>query len=186
MTFFKSCTPCQAHQVANTKDTLIPHDAPKRAWHTLATDQFHWNGTKYLLIGNFYNKFPIIQILRNTSSSTIINHLKGIFDEHGIPERLIYDNGPQYRSEEFRVFSARYGFDHVTSLQWYPTSNGFIERTVQTVENMFTSRRKAVISLNWRCYASGQPQSITPCHLRASFSTEDDTNRIYLPIIPVE
>ena len=26
----KSCAPCQAHQVANTKETLIPHDVPKR------------------------------------------------------------------------------------------------------------------------------------------------------------
>ena len=24
----KSCAPCQAHQVANTKETLIPHDVP--------------------------------------------------------------------------------------------------------------------------------------------------------------
>ena len=24
----KSCAPCQAHQVANTKQTLIPHDVP--------------------------------------------------------------------------------------------------------------------------------------------------------------
>ena len=37
----KSCAPCQAHQVANTKDTLIPHDVPKHAWHTLATYLFH-------------------------------------------------------------------------------------------------------------------------------------------------
>ena len=37
------------------------------------------------------------------SSSTIINNLKGIFDEHGIPERLISDNGPQYSSLGFEL-----------------------------------------------------------------------------------
>ena len=41
----KSCAPCQAHKVANTKDTLIPHDVPKHAWHNLCTDLFNWNGT---------------------------------------------------------------------------------------------------------------------------------------------
>ena len=76
------------------------------------------------------------------SSSIIINHLKGIFDEHGIPERLISDNGPHYSSEEFRVFSARYGFDHVTSSPLYPRSNGFIERTVQTVKKLFTNAKE--------------------------------------------
>ena len=81
--------------------------------------------------------------LTNMSSSTIINHLKGIFDEHGIPERLISDNGPQYSFEEFRVFSARYGFDHVTNSPLYPRSNGFIERTtVQTVKRLFTKAKE--------------------------------------------
>ena len=97
----KSCARCQAHQVANTKDTLIPHDMPIRAWHTLATDLFHWNGTGYLLIANFYSKFRIIRKLRNISSSTIINHLQGIFDEHAIPERLISDNGRNTALESF-------------------------------------------------------------------------------------
>ena len=43
----ESREPCQAHQVVNTKETLIPHDVPKHDWHTLATDLFHWNGTEY-------------------------------------------------------------------------------------------------------------------------------------------
>ena len=90
-----------------------------------------------MLIADLSSKFQIIRKLIDMSSSTIINHLKGIFDEHGIPERLISDNGPQYNSEECRVFSARYGFDHVASSPLYPRSNGFIEKTVQTVKKAF-------------------------------------------------
>ena len=95
-----------------------------------------------MLIADLYSKFPIIRKLTNMSSSTIINLLKGIFDEHGIPERLIPDNGPQYSSEEFRVFSVKYGFDHVTSSPLYPRSNGFIERTVQTVKKHFIKAKE--------------------------------------------
>ena len=151
----KSCAPCQAHQVTNTKETLIPHDVPKHAWHTLATDLFHWNGTEYLLIAHIYSKFRIIRKLTSLSSSTIINHIKGIFDEHGILERLISDNGPHYSSEEFRVFNARYAFDHVRSSPLYPRSNGFIERTVQTVQNFSQRRMPVVTTLNWRRCVSG-------------------------------
>ena len=96
----------------------------------------------HMLIADLYSKFPIIRKLTNMSSSTVIIHLKGIFDEHGIPERLISDNGPQYSAEEFRVFSVRYGFDHVTSSPLYPRSNGFIERTVQTVKKLFTKAKE--------------------------------------------
>ena len=136
------CAMPGTYQVANTKETLIPHDVPKHAWHTLATDLLHWNGTEYMLIADFYSKFPIIQKLTNKSSSTTINHLKGIFDEHGIPERLISDNGPQYSSKEFRVFSAKYGFDYVKSSPLYPRSNGLIGRTVQIVKKLFTKLKE--------------------------------------------
>ena len=135
----KSCASCQAHQVASTKYSTR---RAKHSWRTLSTDLFHWNGTEYLLIADLYSKFPIIRKRTNISSSTIINHLKGIFDEHGIPERLISDIGPQYSSEEFRIFSARYGFDHVTSSPLYPMSNGFIEITVQTVKRFFTKAKE--------------------------------------------
>ena len=103
---------------------------------TLATDLFHWTLEWHRLSANC----RLLQVSDHTN--TIINHLKGIFHEHGIPERLISDNGPQYSSEEFRVFSARYEFDHVTSSQLYPQSNGFIERTVQTVKKIFPKAKE--------------------------------------------
>ena len=73
----------------------------------------------------------------------MINHLKGIFDEHGIPERFISDNGTQYSSEEFKQFADTYGFEHVTSSPLYPRSNGFAERMVQTVKHLFTKARES-------------------------------------------
>ena len=139
----KLCAPCQTHQPANGKEPLIHHDVPKHAWHTLATDLFHWNGTEYMLIADYYSKFPIVRKLNNASSTTVINHLRGIFDEHGIPEKLMSDNGPQYSSEEFRVFCTKYGIEHVTSSPLFPQSNGFIERTVQTIKRMFTKAKEA-------------------------------------------
>ena len=133
-----SSTSSRQHEI----DTDSTRRAKTSLAHSRAIDLFHWNGMEYWLIANLYSKFRIIRKLTNISSSTIINRLKGIFDEHGIPERLISDNGPQYSSEEFRVFSARYGFDHVTSSPLYPRSNGFIQRTVQTVKKIFTKTKK--------------------------------------------
>ena len=37
----KSCEPCQAYQVANTKYTLIPHDVPKYTRHTSSSSRSH-------------------------------------------------------------------------------------------------------------------------------------------------
>ena len=111
----KACAPCQAHQSANTKEPLMPHDIPKCPWNTLGTDLFYWDNTTYLLIADYHSKFPIIRKLSSTGSKAVIEQLKLVFSEHGIPETHISDNGPQYASEDFRIFSQSYGFKHITS-----------------------------------------------------------------------
>ena len=137
------CAPCQSHQTSVTKEPLLPLDIPPRPWHTLATDLFYWEQTNYLLVADSFSKFPIVRKLCSTSSKSIIVQLKGIFDEHGIPEKLISDNGPQYSSTEFREFAKCWGFHHVTSSPLYPQANGFIERMVQTVKHLFTKARES-------------------------------------------
>lgn len=78
----------------------------------------------------------MIRKLNSTTSSAIIYHLKSIFAEHGIPEELVTDNGPQYSSSEFATFCSQWGIKHTTSSPLYPQSNGFSERMVQTVKNL--------------------------------------------------
>jgi hypothetical protein len=132
----KSCSPCQHHQNLNTKEPLVSHDVPPRPWHTLGSDIFHWNNADYLLVTDYYSKFPVIRKLPNLQSSTVVANLKAIFEEHGIPSKMISDNGTQYTSSTFQEFSCAYGFTHVTSSPMYPQSNGLSERAVQTVKRL--------------------------------------------------
>jgi len=57
------------------------------------TDIFYWNNSHYLLLVDNYSKFPIICKLSSTTSSSVIMQMKGMFDEHGIPEALISNGG---------------------------------------------------------------------------------------------
>ena len=43
------------------KKTLEPHEVPTRAWQVVGTDLFSWNGDEYLLMCDYYSKFPIIK-----------------------------------------------------------------------------------------------------------------------------
>ncbi|CAB3990867.1 Retrovirus-related Pol poly from transposon [Paramuricea clavata] len=70
----KSCSPCQHQQNLNTKEPLVSHDVPSRLWHA-----------DYLLVTDYYSKFPAIRKLPNLQSSTVVANLKAIFEEHGIP-----------------------------------------------------------------------------------------------------
>ena len=95
-----------------------------------------YKNSMYLLVIDYYSRYIEIAKLTSTTSKDIINHLKSIFSRHGIPERLISDNGPQYSSREFAEFSRLYGFDHITSSPLYPQANGEVERAVSTVKSL--------------------------------------------------
>ena len=98
----------------------------------------YWNFREELTIedGLIQKQERIVMPNTLSNSRPIINHLKSIFAEHGIPERLTTDNGPQFASQEFRDFMQIYRAEHVTSSPMYPQSNGSAERMVQTVENI--------------------------------------------------
>ncbi|XP_064423636.1 uncharacterized protein K02A2.6-like [Latimeria chalumnae] len=131
------CSTCNSYQRSQQKEPLICHQIPDRPWQILASDLFEFGGDDYLILVDYYSKFFEISKLQNTRSSTIIDKLKQHFSRHGIPEKLISDNGPQYISKEFKDFSRMYEFNHITSSPRYPQSNGFAERTVQTVKKYF-------------------------------------------------
>ena len=63
-----------------------------------------------------------------TTSNMVISTMKQIFSEHGIPSRVVSDNGLQYSSKAFKEFVQQWQFDHITSSPKFPKSNGFIER----------------------------------------------------------
>ena len=58
-----------------------------------------------------------------------------MFSEHGIPEVLCSDNGPQYASVQFANFCTSWGISHETSSPYYPQSNGFTEACVKSAKH---------------------------------------------------
>ena len=138
----RKCATCQKHQNSLPKEPLHSYDVPTGPWHTLSADLFHWEQSTYLLVADQYSKFPLVRRLNSLSSRSVIDHMKVMFDEHGICQRLISDNGPQFDSREFKEFANVYGFEHITSLPHFPSSNGFMERQVETVKELFTKARE--------------------------------------------
>ena len=132
------------NQSSQQAETLLPHDIPDGPWQVLATDIFHLEGNDYVTVADCYSKMPFVRRLTcNSTSATVISALKQLFGEHGIPHKLLSDNGPQYDCVEFRTFAADWGFKHVTSSPRYPQSNGVAERMVQTVKKTMLKARQS-------------------------------------------
>ena len=109
------------------------HEVPKAPWTKVGIDLFEYNKQQYLLVVDYYSKFPYTCRLHSPNTSTVINKLKEIFTENGIPETVITDGRPQFRSE-FKEFAKKWRFQHIQSSPHHHQSNGQAERFVQTVK----------------------------------------------------
>ena len=99
-------------------------------------DLFELNNHQYLIVIDYFSRYPEAIRLGSTSSTSIINSLKFIVSRHKIPSQLISDNGSQFSSFEFKQFTSSYSFHHVFSSPRYPQSNGLVERGVGTVKRL--------------------------------------------------
>ena len=134
--YTKRCQECiKRSQVP--KEPLQPHDIPEGPWRKLGIDYFAFDGNSYVLICDYFSKFPFLYRAK-TSFWSLRDRLIDLFSIEGYPDEIVSDNGPPFQSKEFAKFLSGLGIKHTTSSPGYPHSNGFIERHIQTVKNMLS------------------------------------------------
>jgi hypothetical protein len=145
-----ACQHCIAHRPAQRKEPLRSTPLPRRPWEKIGTDLCEKNKQMFLITTDYYSRWIDIRKLGSTTSSRIIEKLKGLFCEHGIPDEIQTDNGPQFRSVEFEEFAAEYGFHHHTTSPHMHQANGAVERAVQTAKKILDSKDPPLALLNYR------------------------------------
>ena len=122
---------------------MIPTEFPQYPWQKVGVDLFHLIATNYLLLVDYFSRYPEVHKLKSTTSTNI--SMKETFSRFGIPEIVRSDNGPQFTSEQFSHLAQMYGFEQITSSP--PQSNGQVERTVKTVKKLLKETRDPHIAL---------------------------------------
>jgi len=127
-----ACSVCAQINNEQSKEPLLPHEIPDRPWQRVACDLFEYNEIDYLITVDYYsNFFEVDRLIENKKAPEIIRHLKAHFSRYGLPDLVISDNGPPFNSADFKVFAARYDFEHRTSSPRYAQSNGKAENAVK-------------------------------------------------------
>ena len=132
----KLCDVCMKYKPAQQKEPLVPHDVPSLPWFKLEVDIFGHRSHHYLLVADYFNKFPFVKKLTSQTAGHVIRLLKTIFSEYGVPATVYTDQGTQFVSQEFKQFALQYRFEVQHSSPRYPQSNGFIEAMVKVVKGI--------------------------------------------------
>ena len=141
-TLINSCAVCQKYQNSQQKEPMIPSEIPSRPWQTLSADLFSTQQSWFLIVVDYYSKFPFVRKLHNLTAPAVVNKTKMLFAENGILKTLQCDNGTQFTSAEFQQLARQYGFEIVQSSPHFPRGHGFVERQVQTVKKTILKCRR--------------------------------------------
>ena len=131
----KGCTYCQVVSAAPPKVPIHPWEWPAQPWSRLHLDfAGPFSGHMYLILVDAYSKWLTIEIMQTITAEKIIQKFCTVFTTHGIPHKIVTDNGPTFRSKQFKTFIMHNSIKHIFSAPYHPSSNSLAERAVQTVK----------------------------------------------------
>ena len=121
---------------------MIPHEIPGHPWSKIGTDLFEIGPENYLIIIDYYSKFPEVIRIPNKTAHAVISATKSVFAREGIPDTVVSDNGPCYDNQQYRDFACEWEFHHVKISAGYSQSNGQVESAVKTVKRLMKKAYK--------------------------------------------
>lgn len=109
-----TCIPCQAATPKTSTNPIMCLELLLGPWENLDLDfggPFP-NGKYTLVIIDKYSRYPLVRIINNLKTETVVYELKKIFMEFGLPECIITDNGPPMNETLFSQFLKSLGIKH--------------------------------------------------------------------------
>ena len=137
-------------QLANQALPLAPTFMPEQTWDTLAIDlqgPFP-SGDNLLVMIDYRSRYPVVYLIRNTSAGKIIKCMNSTFSLFGYPKVLLSDNGPQFKSVEFRNYCEQHGIKQQLISPYYPAANGEVENMNRTLKKAI--QRAHIEGKDWR------------------------------------
>ena len=129
----KGCATYQSHKKTPPCSPLHPWEWPARPWSRVHVDYAGpFMRKMFLLIIDAYSKWVDIHCVNSATSSVTIDKMRSTFASHGLPEIVVSENGSNFVSSEFKSFLPKNGIKHLTSAPYHPSTNGLVERAVQT------------------------------------------------------
>ena len=78
--------------------------------------------------------------------------LRAVFTRFGIPEALVSDNAKEFTSESLNVCLKLHGIRKIESPIYFPRSNGYAERAVQTLKRALLAYSENKTHVNFTAF----------------------------------
>ena len=146
----EGCTTCQSVVDTPLKEPLKMTELPAQPWTHLVTDFYGPlpTGEYLLVVQDTYSRFPVVEILRSTMATPVIEALDRVMSLYGIPSELGSDNGPPYQSKTLEDFATYMGYYHNHKIPYAPWANGTAEHFMKNLKKLM--QVCAIEKKNWK------------------------------------
>ena len=126
----RACHGCQPVARPVLPEPIRSTSLPNGPWQDLAVDLMGPlpSGHSLLVIVDYYSRFYEVEVMQSTTNEKIIDRLADTFCRHGLPITIKSDNGPQFKSNEFREYCAQHSIIHQKVTAKWAQANGEVER----------------------------------------------------------
>ena len=133
--FVRQCLPCNDSAKSNPKGQ-VPKEhlyTPDKPWEEVSIDitgpfvDAPSHAKFIVVVIDNYSKFPEILCTTEITAKSITNWLSQLFSRYGNPAKIISDNGPQFKCDEFSRFLQERDILHEFTPVYTPQRNAFVE-----------------------------------------------------------
>ena len=79
----KECSICNKYSQVNQREPLLPHSVPSRPWEKIGADYFTIATQNYLLVVDYFSKYPEIVPVKSKSADITVQVMKTISPDTG-------------------------------------------------------------------------------------------------------
>ena len=145
--YIRKCEICAKRKACrSSKAPLRPIPPPEHVWQTMAMDIVGpltqtGEGNVYILVmGEYLTRFIITAPMQNQTADTVAKtFIKSIVLQHGVPERVLTDQGTNFLSQIMDNLYKQLGIERLRTTAYRPNCDGMIERFNRTVGDMLAS-----------------------------------------------
>jgi hypothetical protein len=96
----QQCSPCASATKQPPKTTLQSWPPATKPWERIHIDYAGPHlGRHFLIVVDTFTKYPEVITTRQT-----VTVLRKLCSQHGVPETIVSDNGPQFTAQNFKEF----------------------------------------------------------------------------------
>lgn len=170
--FINKCRICAltGDEGINTKNRVIETAAPNELWVIDLIGRLRGSDgkSKFILVAiDHYTKWTETKLLNSKTaeeSAKAIQEL--IISKHGVPKRILSDNGLEFNNQETKKLCIKYGIKWTYNSPRHHESVGAVERVNQTLMRKL-KRLSNIFNRNWESYLNEATYAVNISYNRA-------------------